>query len=49
MHYVCTVYAQDIWSYLFLNLKNILGEVSVIFVFWKTSAEYYFHHLKEHL
>lgn len=40
---------KKIWLYLFLHLKNILGEVSIIFVFWETTAEYHFHHLKINL
>lgn len=40
---------QGIWLYLFLHLKNILGEVSIIFVFWKSTAEYYFQNLKKKL
>lgn len=40
---------KDIWLYLFLHLKNILGEVGIIFVFWKSTAEYHFQNLKKKL
>lgn len=40
---------KDIWFYLFLHMKNILGEVCIIFVFWKSTAEYYFQNLKKKL
>ena len=37
------------WYYLLLHVKNILGKICIFSVFWETTTEYYFHHLKKNL
>lgn len=40
---------MDVWLYLFLLLKNVLGEVRLTFIFWKTTAECHFDRLEKEL
>lgn len=35
--------------YLLLFVKNILGEVCLTFIFWKTTADHHFHRLEKEL